>query len=42
MTLNYFAFGISGETLDNEQVETVFKDCMPEEDDDGNIKYGRK
>lgn len=32
----------SGEALDNEQVETCFKDCMGEEDDDGNIKYARK
>jgi len=28
-----------GEQLENEQVEAVFKDCMGEEDDDGNIKY---
>lgn len=33
---------LAGETLDNEQVETVFKDCMPEENDDGEIKYARK
>lgn len=32
----------SGEPLDNEQVETLFKDCMGEENDDGEIKYGRK
>lgn len=30
-----------GETLDNEEVETVFKDCMPEENDDGEIKYAQ-
>lgn len=32
----------SGENLETEQVEAVFKDCMGEEDDDGNIKYARK
>lgn len=32
----------SGEALEPEQVETVFKDCMPEENDDGEIKYARK
>lgn len=31
-----------GEQLDNEQVEAVFKDCMGEEDDEGQIKYARK
>lgn len=31
-----------GEPLDNEQVETVFKDCMPEENDDGEIQYARE
>jgi len=30
-----------GEALDNEQVEAVFKDCMPEENDDGEIKYAQ-
>ncbi|XP_031624743.1 myosin light chain alkali isoform X1 [Contarinia nasturtii] len=29
-----------GEPLENEQVETLFKDCMGEENDDGEIKYG--
>jgi Ca2+-binding EF-hand superfamily protein len=28
-----------GETLDNEQVDAVFKDCMGEENDDGEIQY---
>jgi myosin light chain 6 len=28
-----------GEPLENEQVEILFKDCMPEENDDGEIKY---
>lgn len=32
----------SGENLTNEQVDEVFKDCMGEEDEDGNIKYARK
>lgn len=35
-------FWITGENLTNEQVDEVFKDCMGEEDDDGNIKYARK
>jgi len=30
-----------GENLDNEQVEAVFKDCMGEENDDGEIKYAQ-
>jgi len=29
-----------GEALDNEQVEAIFKDCMGEENDDGEIQYG--
>ncbi|XP_055296136.1 myosin light chain alkali [Sitodiplosis mosellana] len=28
-----------GDPLEPEQVEAVFKDCMPEENDDGEIKY---
>jgi len=28
-----------GEPLENEQVEVLFKDCMGEENDDGEIKY---
>lgn len=28
-----------GENLDDEQVEELFADCMPPEDDDGFIKY---
>lgn len=32
----------TGEALENEQVEAVFKDCMPEENEDGEIKYARK
>lgn len=35
-------FSRLGENLTNEQVDEVFKDCMGEEDDDGNIKYARK
>lgn len=31
-----------GEQLDAEQVEAVFKDCMGEENDDGEIQYARK
>lgn len=31
-----------GEALDAEQVEQVFKDCMGEENDDGEIQYARK
>lgn len=30
-----------GECLDDDQVATVFKDCMPEENDDGEIKYAQ-
>lgn len=37
-----FFFCISGEALEPEQVDAVFKDCMGEEDEDGNIKYARK
>jgi len=28
-----------GETLENEQVDSVFKDCMGEENDDGEVQY---
>lgn len=31
-----------GENLTQEQVTEVFKDCMGEENDDGEIKYARK
>lgn len=31
-----------GETLTQEQVDAVFKDCMGEENDDGEIKYARE
>lgn len=31
-----------GDPLDNEQVDACFKDCMPEENDDGEIKYVRE
>lgn len=31
-----------GETLTQEQIDEVFKDCMGEENDDGEIKYARK
>lgn len=31
-----------GEPLDHEQVDEVFKDCMPEENDDGEILYTRE
>jgi len=30
-----------GEPLENEQVEVLFTDCMGEENDDGEIKYGQ-
>jgi len=30
-----------GENLDDEQVEELFADCMPPEDDDGFIKYSQ-
>lgn len=33
---------ILGENLDNDQVEAVFKDCMGEENDDGEIQYARE
>jgi len=29
-----------GEALDNEQVDAIFKDCMGEENDEGEIQYG--
>lgn len=28
--------------METDQVETVFKDCMPEENEDGEILYSRK
>lgn len=28
--------------MDNDQVDEVFKDCMPEENDDGEILYTRE
>lgn len=31
-----------GESLDDEQVETLFADCMDPEDDEGMIPYSRK
>lgn len=37
-----FLFSKSGENLENEQVEAVFKDCMPEENEDGEIQYARE
>lgn len=30
-----------GDPLEPEQVETVFKDCMPEENEDGEVKYAQ-
>lgn len=33
---------ITGESLDDEQVETLFADCMDPEDDEGFIPYSRK
>lgn len=42
LVLKRYILWIIGENLTNEQVDEVFKDCMGEEDDDGNIKYARK
>ena len=33
---------IIGETLNEEQVDTLFAECMGEENDDGEIEYIRK
>lgn len=42
ITKNKFDLPKTGEQLDNDQVEAVFKDCMGEENDDGEIQYARK
>lgn len=36
------SFALLGENLDDEQVETLFADCMDPEDDEGMIPYSRK
>lgn len=36
------SFAFLGENLDDEQVETLFADCMDPEDDEGMIPYSRK
>lgn len=33
---------VSGERLTDEEVDSVFKDCMDEEDEDGMIPYARE
>lgn len=33
---------VSGEKLTEAQVDEVYEDCMPEEDDEGQIEYERK
>lgn len=37
-----FGFGFLGERLEPEQVDALFKDCMGEENDDGEIQYARE